>query len=255
MREFLIGVGLALVGVINSPTRADANCPPYAPGNSFLEVLSRHASGPGPLTEAQVLELVQKGDLLPLLLYPSSGPAPLTVSVRWLVHPFENPVRVEFDADGDGLPEWIQSGYTPESGERNHTYQREGQFQFTVRIHGRGGQIQAYTVPVRVFTAATFEAELQGRWTSMKEALRRADIPAALECIHTESRSRYGRIFAALASPSALDVDRTLTTIRFVERRMGAAEYEMLRAEGGVTLSFSVRFQIDADGVWRLRLF
>lgn len=248
-------LGLALVALLSAPARATADCPPLTSGSSFFEVLARHAPGPGPLTDAQILELVQKGVLMPLQVVPVSGPAPLTVEIRWWVYPVENPVRVEFDADGNGVPEWTQSGYEPGSKQRTYTYQREGQYLFTVRIHGRGGQMTVYTAPATVFTPAAFEAELQGRWSSMKAAFRRGDIPAALECIHSESRSRYRDAFTALGSRLVQDVDQIFTPLRFVKHGSGGATYEMLRTGAGITESFDVRFQADTDGIWRLRSF
>jgi hypothetical protein len=40
-----------------------------------------------------------------------------------------------------------------------------------------------------------------------------------------------------------------------VEVGFGGAEYEMLRVRDGQTLSFAVWFQLDQDGLWRLRRF
>ncbi|MCI0372143.1 MAG: PKD domain-containing protein [candidate division NC10 bacterium] len=192
---------------------------------------------------------------MPLQVFPSSGPVPLTVEIRWWVYPIENPVRVEFDADGNGVPEWSQPGFESGPGQRGYTYRQEGQYQLTVRVHDRGGRVTVYTAPVTVSAPAAFEAELQGRWTSMKTALRRGDIPVALECIHSESRPRYRDVFMALANRLAQDVDQIFTNIQLAKQGPGGATYEMLRTEAGITKSFEVRFQVDADGVWRLRSF
>lgn len=248
-------VGLALVVLMSLPVSASGVCPPFVAGRSFFEELARHMPSPGQPTHAQLVELVKKGVINPLLVSPPSGPAALSVEIGWWVYPVEKPIRVEFDADGDGVPEWSESGLGPEYGQRTYTYQREGQYQFTVRIHDRGGQVTVYAAPLKVLSPSAFDADLQTRWTTMKAGLRRGDIPAALDCIHTESRSRYQKVFAALSNRLPQDVDQIFTTIRFVEHYKTEAIYEMLRIDAGMTKSFEVRFSVDADGIWRLRMF
>ncbi len=46
-----------------------------------------------------------------------------------------------------------------------------------------------------------------------------------------------------------------MTTISLVGVGFGGAQYEMLRDRDGQTYSFAVWFQIDQDGLWRLRRF
>ena len=222
--EFLAIAALAAVALLILPLPATATCPPYTPGNLVVP---------------------------PLLVGPRSGPAPLTVGINWAVYPVENPVRVEFDVNSDGVPEWSQSGFEPGS----HTYEREGEYQFTVRVHDRSGQVTVYSTPVKVLSLPALKADLERRWASFKAALRRGDAAAALECTDSESRSRYRQVLTSLASKSPQEVDRILTTIQFVEIGPGGAQYEMLRERDGQTLSFAVWFRIDQDGIWRLRRF
>lgn len=248
-------VPLAVALVLLSATRATATCPPYAPGSSFFELRARHASGAGPPSAAEVKQLIDKGIVNPLSVLPPAGPAPLTVEIRWWVYPVDNPVRVEFDVDGDGIPEWSRPGFGTEHGPRTYTYRQEGQYRFTVRVEDHGAQVRTYTAPVSVLSPAAFDAKLQSRWTTLKGALGRGDLAAALDCIHSESRSRYRKVFEALSPLSPREVDRILTTIRFVEHHGTEAIYESSRTDRGVVKSFEVRFEVDADGVWRLRMF
>lgn len=248
-------VGAVLVILLGPANPATAACPPLTPGKSFMEVLIRNVPGPGPVTDGQIMELVQKGLLFPLEVSPPRGPAPLTVEIRWWAYPVENPLRVEFDVDGNGVPEWSQQGFQSESGQRGYTYRREGEYQFTASIHDRAGQVTVYTASVTVLTPAGFDAELQARWMTFKAALSKRDITAALECIHSESRSRYRDALTALFSQFPQEVDRILTTIRFVRHYRTQAIYESFRTDAAGTRSFEVRFQVDGDGVWRLRSF
>lgn len=271
-------VSLAMFVFLSLPARATASCPPYRPDRSLLDELAelgRRRPGAAPLTpeqQAQLKELAQlktpeqletwaqlevgaKGLRTPLLVYPPNGPAPLTVDIRWWDYPVQDPVRVEFDVDGDGVPEWSQSGFEPASGPRTHTYQQEGQYHFTVRVHDRSGQVTTYTIPISVLSLSAFDADLQARWATLKAALRKVDIPAALECIHTQSRSRYREAFKALSASLPQKTDQIFTTIHFVEHDRSEAFYKMVRTDAGIDKSFEVRFEVDVDGVWRLTMF
>jgi hypothetical protein len=50
-------------------------------------------------------------------------------------------------------------------------------------------------------------------------------------------------------------IDSILTDLTFVRVRGQEAIFEMRRIDAGVAKSFEVRFQIDTDGLWRLRMF
>lgn len=276
----LASIGLAAVlvaALLSSISHAMADCPPYTPDPSLLENLEQLIRGlPGapPLTLEQkkhLKELAQEkspdrlAELAKLqaswrftqpapLPNPSSGPAPLTVEIVWPNYPVPNPLKIEFDVDGDRKPEWIEETYQV-SAPRRHIYQREGEYEFTVRIVDRSGQVHSYRNRIRVFTPAAFDAELQRRWSGLKEALRQGDISAALECIHTHSRDRYNGVFQVTAKNLTQKVDEILTNISVVKHRGGEAIYESVQTDKGLTKSFEVRFGIDVDGVWRITSF
>jgi len=233
---------------------AAATCPPYKTGSSPYEIIVRHAPRPGPPTPEQFTELIKKGIFPALLVMPSSGLAPLTVKIDWWGDPVENPARVEFDVDGDGQPEWSQPQFESAPEKQHYTYQREGRFQFTVRVYDSAGKMTTYSAQITVFSPAALDADLRARWSGLKAALRQGNVPAALECIHSEARGKYKPAFEALAK-SGKPIDRTLTDIRLVETGPGGAEYEMLRDREGRVLSYPVWFLIDWDGVWRLNRF
>jgi len=111
------------------------------------------------------------------------------------------------------------------------------------------------TTMVQVSDPAAMDAQLQAQWKGMKDALRRGDIPAALAFIPSESRDRYEATFRRLTPAQLATIDQYLTTIQPVEIGPNGAEYEMLRTRDGQTLSYPVFFQVDVDGVWRIRMF
>lgn len=283
VRKSLVAVGVIsflVVILLRSMSYAATACQPYAPDPSFLENLENieelilELPGSQPLSPEQKARLKavaqrklpdQIGELARLEVFwrlsravplpnPRTGPAPLTVEIVWPKYPIASPSKIEFDPDGDGKAEWVEERYEAVA-PRQYIYQQEGKYEFTVRVHDNRGQVHLYSSSVVVFSPGAFDAELQARWSGLKEALRRGDTSAALECIHTHSRSRYKEVFSAILSGLSQKVDQTLTTIRFVDHHRGLAIYEMLRSDGGVTSSFEIRFGIDVDGVWRITSF
>jgi len=127
---------------------------------------------------------------------------------------------------------------------------------FVPIVNVTDAQGQRTTVPgvVQVFDRASLDALLQVKWTSMRDSLRRGDIGHALTQISERSRSRYQQAFTALA-PDLPVVDAILTDVRFVRARGLEAIFEMSRTDAGMLKSFEVRFNVDADGFWRVRSF
>jgi hypothetical protein len=273
-----MGLIAALLAALSSSiSHAGDACPPYKPDPSLLENLEsflRDRPGAIPLTaeqKRQIQDLAREksparlGEVAKLEAFwrffrpqplpsLSSGPAPLTVAIVWPSYPVASPVKIEFDANGDGEPEWVEETYQV-SAPRQYVYQRQGQYEFTVRIYDRAGQVLVYKSSVSVFTPADFDAELKARWRGLKEALRRGDISGALECMHTHSRDRYNEAFRAAVGTLSQKVDEILTDITAVRQIGGAAYYEAVRREGTLAKSFEVRFGIDVDGVWRVSGF
>jgi hypothetical protein len=185
--------------------------------------------------------------------WPLSVPAPFQFEIRGRSYPISDPVRIEFDADGDGKPEWIQEG-TEIGKPHPYSYEKEADYESVIRIHDRSGQIHTYRTRFRILSQAAFDAEIQTVWSELKEALRRGDLASAAECIHTQSRTRYTKTFEAIPDLPQ-KVDEILMAIKLVEHRKGEAIYEMLAPREAKTYSYEVRFGVDFDGVWRIRSF
>jgi hypothetical protein len=184
---------------------------------------------------------------VPVGVWPPQGPAPLRVGVIWFLRP-EDPQAIELDVEGDGVPEIVDTrdemfGYT---------YARPGQYGTVLRVRDRAGVVTTYPSPVTVVTPAAFEAELQGRWDTFRDAVRRGDLARALECVHSLRRDR---VKAAVQELLRGDVERTLPPIRFVELRIVDAVFAPVRPPPRDAMPLGVRFRVDADGVWRLAAF
>ena len=183
-----------------------------------------------------------------LVTSPGSGVAPLTVSFTLLGVPDSATVQADFD--GNGTIDFM----APHVAEQEFTYMQPGLYVPIVSVTDAQGQRTAVPAVVRVFDRAGLDALLQGKWTSMRDALRRGDIAQALTQISERSRSRYQQAFTALA-PDLPAVDTILTDVTFVRSRGLEAIFEMSRTDAGILKSFEVRFHVDADGFWRVRSF
>ena len=170
----------AAVGQATVPT-AEATCPAFDVERTALGAMG------GRLTAAD-REAILKGGVVPGVpvgVWPPHGPAPLRVGVIWFLRP-EDPQAIELDVEGDGVPDIVDTrdemfGYT---------YARPGQYRTVLRVRDREGRVISYPSPVTVVTPAAFEAELQDRWSTFREAVRRGDLQAALECVHSVRRDR-----------------------------------------------------------------
>lgn len=99
------------------------------------------------------------------------------------------------------------------------------------------------------------DGQLQAVWQGFKAAVKAGDLPHALAFLHSDTRAAYEQQLTRLSVTTLATIDQYLTTIQLVEVGFGGAQYEMLRLRDGQTRSFAVWFQVDADGVWRVRRF
>jgi sugar lactone lactonase YvrE len=178
---------------------------------------------------------------------PESGTAPLAVSFSLSG---VAAATVALDLDGDGATDF--AGPTLDG--QVFTYTQPGIYVVRATVTDpQGAQVVARTV-VHVFDGASLDLLLRAKWQAMKDALRVGDIPRALSAIVARSRPRYEALFWLL-TPRLATIDTILTNVRLDEIDEREAFYEMIRTDDGVTKSFEIRFSIDEDGIWRLRMF
>ena len=234
------------MGTLGSVSLGHATCPPFDLERTPLGFLG--LAQQGRLTVAD-REAIMKGGVIPGVpvgVWPPRGPAPLQVGVIWLLPP-EAPQAIEFDADGDGTPEVVDTRIE----NFGHIYTKPGVYPAILRVRDREGRVTTHASPVTVLSPAAFEAELQGRWATFKAALRRGDLSAALECVHSNLRNG---LEPALRDLLRTDVERTLPPIRFVEVRVIDAGFVSVRVPGE-SRPADVHFVMDHDGVWRVGSF
>jgi hypothetical protein len=240
-------VALALATSLGVAGRAEATCPPFDLERTALGFLGLLQMGR--LTAAD-REAIMKGGVIPGVpvgVWPPNGPAPLRVGVIWLVPP-EDPRSVEFDADGDGTPDIVDTQIE----NLGHTYARPGEYRATLRVRTRDDQVTTYVSPVSVLPASAFEAQLQERWATFKTALHRGNLSAALECVHSSLRNR---LEADVRDLLRTDIEPKLPPIRFVEARVIEAVFVAVQPAPGGSGPIAVHFAMDSDGIWRLASF
>jgi hypothetical protein len=221
---------------------------PVTPATTHLNVVATTVSGAVASTAAPIAVVAAPDAPVLFLATPRSGLAPLTASFAMVSG--SSPAAVEVDFDGDGAVDFAGQRLDGQT----FTYARPGLYVPRATVTDAQGQRATLPTVIQVFDHAALSALLQGKWATMKDALRRGDVPQALSHVAVRSRARYQEMFTVVA-PDLPVIDSILTDLTFVRVRGQEAIFEMRRADAGVAKSFEVRFQIDTDGLWRLRMF
>jgi hypothetical protein len=183
-----------------------------------------------------------------LLANPSSGVAPLTVGFSLVNGPAS--VRVDLDANGDGLVD--VSGPSLEA--QTFVLTQPGLYLATATAFDSQGNRASAVAIIQVFDRALLDASLKVKWAALKSALRAGDVNDAVEAVALSARGDYRELLAALG-PQLSQIDSILTDISAVTFDEERAEYQMIRIDSGVRLSYLVVFVRDGDGIWRLKFF
>jgi hypothetical protein len=181
---------------------------------------------------------------------PESGTAPLQVTFS--VSSPRPVTQVALDFDGNGSVDFRG----PSLDGQRFTYSQPGLYVATASVTDTQGVQTNTGAIVQVFDRSQLDAFLQGKWNALRDALSRADVPAAVSLFALASRDAYQDQLGALAGAGALQqVGSDLGVIRMVRTMANAAEYEVRAFRNAVEYSFYVLFVVDSDGVWRLRVF
>ena len=223
---------------------------PVAPPSAALTAVATGPTG-NTVTHTVMVSVADQGESgLTLRAHPGTGAAPLSASFSIVGGPA--PSRIELDLDGNGQADFIG----PSLDGQRFTYSVPGVYVPRVRVIDAQGAVSTASAVVEVLDRAAIDARLQARWSSLRDALSRSDVPGAVALFATASREAYQDQLTALAGVGALgqiaaDLS-TITPVRVLDR---AAEYELRAVQRGTAYSFQVLFVIDTDGVWRLRGF
>lgn len=246
-----IDAGVTVNGVVAARQGSSfaAMVPVTAPSVTLTAVATTESGGTA--THAVTVTVSDlRENALALRAHPGTGGVPLTTSFSLIGGP--PPARIELDFDGDGRTDF--DGATLDG--QTFTYATPGLFYPRVRVVDDQGAAFTATGLVQVLDPAALEALLQARWNGLRDALSRADVPAAVALFAGASRDAYRDQLTSLAGVGALpQVAAALGVITPVKVLDRAAEYELKAVQRGTLYSFHVLFVIDTDGVWRLRVF
>lgn len=223
---------------------------PVSPDLTSLTARAVDLSGDlGADTVAVAVQVPIQEPRLSLRASPAGGVAPLAAgfSLSSLI-----PVlSLALDIDGDGSVDFTG----PSLEGQTFTYPQPGIYTATVRVTDDLGRAHTAATVVPVADPAALDTRLQAIWQGLKDALRARDLTRATTFIHSETRAAYADQFNRFSQATLANIDSHLTTVQLVEIGSGGAQGEMLRDRDGQTLSFAVWFQLDHDGLWRIRRF
>ena len=166
--------------------------PVTAPSVTLTAVATTESGGTA--THAVTVTVADLGEnALALRAHPGTGGVPLTTSFSLIGGPV--PARIELDFDGDGQMDFVG----PTLDGQTFTYQRAGLFYPWLRVVDDQGAAFTATGLVQVLDPAALETLLQARWSGLRDALSRADVPAAVALFAGASRDAYRDQLTSLA--------------------------------------------------------
>lgn len=163
----------------------------------------------------------------------------------------QNPVsNYSWDTDGDGKAD--QSG--SDLSKITAAYQTPGLFFPKVTITDSQNNTYTETTVVNVLSKEAMDALLNGKWTSMIEALGKGNIAKALAQIAPTSQQSYRTMFTVLGNQLPF-ILATAKEFKLISVKESVAKYKLLTDERGKTYSFEVIFVKDAQGLWKIKEF
>ena len=88
----------------------------------------------------------------------------------------------------------------------------------------------------------------------MKEGLQSGDITTTLTYFAEGSQERYQGIFTALQGNLA-EIAANMQEIGLIYIKDGIAKYRIRRQEEAGEITYYIYFQLDKDGLWKIRQF
>ncbi len=183
-----------------------------------------------------------------LLATPSGGEAPLTVFFS-LATPIA-PTTIEADFDGNGTTDFTGAALADPA----FIYQQPGVYVAGVTVTDDQGNRHTASTIIQVHDRATLDALFQAKWSTFKASLRQGKVEDALQLVAVAERAGYREMLNGLTLPLS-DIDLVLRDIGLVSLDDDRAEYQMIRVDQGIRLSYLVIFAKDEDGFWRLEFF
>lgn len=134
----------------------------------------------------------------------------------------------------------------------------DGFYQFTLQARSRDGEVHEDSVSIVVLGREALDGLLRAKWTGMKEQLESGAVEEALGFFLESSRDRYRRIFNELGG-ALPGIVAGMQDIEMIKCRNHAAEYRINREHWvnghPVTITYSIYFEVDENGFWKIDRF
>jgi hypothetical protein len=156
----------------------------------------------------------------------------------------------KIDFDGDGTTDLEQA--TDE--DITHVYNTQGMYYPMVTIEDISGGTYTETTLINVLFKDEMDTLLKDKWMGMKEGLQSGDITTTLKYFAEGSQERYQGIFTALQDNLA-EIAANMQEIGLIYVKDGIAKYRIRRQEEAGEITYYIYFQLDKDGLWKIRQF
>ncbi|MCU7918683.1 MAG: hypothetical protein KZQ95_10040 [Candidatus Thiodiazotropha sp. (ex Epidulcina cf. delphinae)] len=190
----------------------------------------------------------------------SASPIRFFVSERNGLAPLENRlslvnegaspiVQVDIDYEGDGgIDETLVDDF-----ERDlvYLYETEGFYFPTAIVTDADGLQHSLTQVVSVVTEESILAQLENHWSDMNSALTDGNLGLALEHIGMSRSEQYGRLFRYLL-PKMPEIVASYSALHVNNLAMDHASVHVVRSINGENQVFTISFNQDIFGVWRI---
>ncbi|MCU7936841.1 MAG: hypothetical protein KZQ99_18540 [Candidatus Thiodiazotropha sp. (ex Dulcina madagascariensis)] len=158
-------------------------------------------------------------------------------------------VQVDIDYEGDGgIDETLVDDF-----ERDllYLYETEGLYFPTVIVTDADGLQHSLTQVVNLVSEARILAQLENHWSGMNSALNDGNLGLALEHVSVSRSEKYGRLFTYLL-PKMPEIIASYSQFHIDYLAMDHAFVHVVRTIGGENRVFTVGFNQDIFGVWRI---
>lgn len=220
---------------------------PLAQGSNQLQItattLSRkHVS--------QTLTVNRTGDS-PVTFFVSqqAGFAPLESGFRFCNGGESPTVQVDLDYDGDGgIDETLADNFERDL---RYTYTEEGTYTPRITLTDEDGVRHTVTQLVQVVARDRFITRLENLWTRMNNALSGGNLGLALEHIDRTHSKMYAQLFRCLL-PEMPEVIESYSQLYVNRVAADHASFHVVRTIDGENYVFTICFNRDLFGVWRI---
>ncbi|MGD9223286.1 MAG: PKD domain-containing protein [Desulfobacteraceae bacterium] len=178
-----------------------------------------------------------------------AGFAPMESRFRFYNGAESPTVQVDLDYDGDGgIDETLVDNFERDL---RYTYTEEGLYTPRMTLTDEDGVQHTVTQLVNVVAQDRFIDRMENLWTQMNSALSGGNLGLALEHIDTTHSEMYKKLFRYLL-PEMPEVIESYSQLYVNHLAADHASFHVVRTIDGENYVFTICFNRDVFGVWRI---